>query len=83
MTRDEMDACLKFGGQVMYRGKEYKLRHSITVNVKDLPASNADHYVLRDGVLVDLAELFDPKSNYVFTALAQEVTEREHQSRIT
>ena len=83
MTYSELENAVVHGDTVVYGGKSYKIRSIVTKNLKDLPRSMTDHYETRKNVLVDFAELFDPRSNYLFTALAQEVTPYEYQSHIT
>lgn len=83
MTYPELENAVMRGAPVIYGGKSYKIRSIVTMNLKDLPRSMTDHYETRKNVLVDFAELYDPRSNYLFTALAQEVTPHEYQSHIT
>lgn len=83
MKYEELMAALAHGSLVVHNGKSYRLRSVVTKNLKDLPRSMTDHYHTRNNVFVDFAELFDPRSNYLFTALAQEVTPHEYQSHIT
>lgn len=83
MKYEELENAVMHGDPVVYNGKSYKIRSIVTKNLKDLPRSMTDHYETRKNVLVDFAELFDPNSNYLFTALGQEVTVYERQSHYT
>lgn len=73
MTRDELEKCLIHNIQVEYEGKRYKLRAVYTMNIRDVPKIKVEHYDARDLFLIDMAELLDKKSNYLFSVFAADV----------
>ena len=78
MNRDELEVALGRRELVMHKNKAYRIRSVVTKNIADLPAANVDSYVTRNRIYVDLAELYDPRSNMVFNVLASEVYAREN-----
>lgn len=73
MTRGELEKCLIHNVQVEYEGKHYKLRAVYTMNIRDITRTKVEHYDARDLFLIDMAELFDKKSNYLFSVFAADV----------